>query len=120
MQKKGQDVYQLTTRPVQFVTVSLQPSLDIKVRPASLETAAAHTPVVADLGILACGGLLLLQVWQEGEHLMIESLAHEMPGIERLLGNTLASTLKIEVKGKLRAVSGAHAGLTWRQRTPPG
>lgn len=82
VKRQGRDVFRLTTKPLQFITLSLQPSIDVKV--------------------------------STGEQaLWVESLAHSMNGAERLLGQSFAESLKIEVKGKLHAVPGKQGpGLT--------
>jgi hypothetical protein len=81
--RTGRDVFRLTTKPMQFVTLNLQPSIDVKVSTG-------------------------------GEALVVESLAHSMNGMEQLLGQRFADSLKIDVKGKLRAVAvtGTGTGLT--------
>ncbi len=82
MDRKGRDVFRLTTKPLQFITLNLQPSIDVKVSTGA-------------------------------EALVVESLAHSMNGMEQLLGQRFAQSLKIEVKGELRAVPGTQGpGLT--------
>lgn len=84
MDRQARDVFRLTTKPMQFVTLNLQPSIDVRVSAGA-------------------------------EALMVESLAHSMNGMEQILGQRFAQSLKIEVKGKLRAVPGGvggQAGLT--------
>ncbi len=90
--RKAQDVFRLTTKPMSFVNLNLQPSIDVRL------TASAAEYTDGD---------------EEDYLLLVESLAHSMNGMEQILGQRFADSLKIEVQGKLRAVpppAGTRAG----------
>jgi hypothetical protein len=87
--RQARDVFRLTTKPMSFVHLSLQPSIDVRL------TAA---PPLLD-------NEFVKHEEDGGQHLLlVESLAHSMNGMEQILGQRFAESLKIDVTGKLRAV----------------
>ncbi len=88
--RQASDVFRLTTKPMSFVHLSLQPSIDVRL------TAAPPLSLENDVSNIGVDG---------GQHLLlVESLAHSMNGMEQILGQRFAESLKIDVTGKLRAV----------------
>lgn len=88
--RQDRDVFRLTTKPMSFVHLSLQPSIDVRL------TAAPPLSLENEVGNVGVDG---------GQHLLlVESLAHSMNGMEQILGQRFAKSLKIDVTGKLRAV----------------
>jgi len=87
--RQALDVFRLTTKPMSFVNLNLQPSIDVRL--------TAAPPLSAENKNDEDDG---------GQHLLlVESLAHSMNGMEQILGQRFAESLKIDVTGKLRAVS---------------
>lgn len=88
--RQARDVFRLTTKPMSFVNLNLQPSIDVRL--------TAAPPLLEN-------ELAKHEHEDGGQHLLlVESLAHSMNGMEQILGQRFAESLKIDVTGKLRAV----------------
>ncbi|EWM26239.1 Protein of unknown function DUF1997 [Nannochloropsis gaditana] len=84
--RRARDVFRLTTKPMSFVHLSLQPSIDVRLTAIPPEAGREE-------GAPESGGHLL----------SVESLGHSMNGLEQILGQRFAESLRIDVTGKLRA-----------------